>query len=173
MSIQKVAPQIPAAERARIRYEIKAASVVSDDDDCVVVNHNLQKSMSLNSKGYVQIKVFYGSKDKKKQNTKVQLHQFLAYWHPFPDEKVSALFRAAIDQGGIEISHLCNRKNCANPSHLWPESSFHNKSRWMCPVSIYINGVEKPCCPHKPRCVPTAASRAISVAKFSYNTSGT
>lgn len=111
---------------------------------------------SVNEKGYVQIKVKtpYLKADNTNPNTKVQLHQLLAWNHP--DETTRECFRAAIEAQELEISHLCNNKLCTNSDHLFPEKSFNNKKRWGCPVVIFINGLQHLCCKCEPRCVPTA-----------------
>lgn len=166
MSKTRAVCDIPQANVDRMLREVKLA-IVDSPDDCCPVDVSKQRSLSLNTKGYVQIKVYYGSKDKKKQNKKVQLHQLVAYHHPDPVAQQN--FRTAICDGVLEISHLCGNKLCANPTHLCMESSHKNKCRWTCPVVIYINDVEKPCCPHSPMCIPTAESRRVSHNKFSFD----
>jgi hypothetical protein len=114
------------------------------------VNVNLSRLLSLNGKGYVQIKVPHHPSP----NKKVQLHQLVAWMHS--DLEQREILRAAIHGGHKEISHLCKQKRCMNPSHLMAESCAANKSRNGCPAVIRINGTLHPCCKHKPKCIPTA-----------------
>jgi len=117
---------------------------------------NVTGRFSQNAKGYIQIKVKtpHLSTDTSKTNTKVQLHQLIAWNHP--DAEKRDIFRDAIQKGEKELSHLCGNKRCANPDHLAIEDSFTNKSRWGCPAVIIINNKQYPCCKHKPSCIATA-----------------
>ena len=98
---------------------------------------------SKNEKGYIQIRV--------EGNVKVQLHQLIAWMHP--DMSTRTQFRQDILYTELEISHLCNNKRCANPDHLWAESSAVNKSRNYCEPVVYINSVPVPHCRHHPPCI--------------------
>jgi len=111
---------------------------------------------SKNAKGYIQIKVKTprSSTDTTNPNSKVQLHQLIAWSHP--DATRRETFRAAIKNGSGEVSHLCSNKSCANPNHLTIEDSYINKTRWGCPAVIKINEQLYPCCKHVPLCIATA-----------------
>lgn len=116
---------------------------------------NVTGRFSKNAKKYIQIKVKTprSSTDTTSTNSKVQLHQLIAWSHP--DATKRETFRAAIQSGKGEISHVCSNKACANPDHLTSEDSYTNKTRWGCPAVIFINDVKKPCCKHNPLCIPT------------------
>lgn len=75
------------------------------------------------------------------------------------DRNKRALFRAAIQDPTLEISHLCPHKNCCEPSHFCAEDSYTNKTRWGCPVIIFINHWEYSCCTHDPKCIPSPKTR--------------
>ncbi len=115
---------------------------------------------SRNAKGYVQVKVKTPNlaTDTTPPNEKVQLHQLLAWNHPAAAMRAS--MRAAIagskdDSGAtMEISHLCDMKDCSTTDHLCAESSIKNKTRWGCPAVIFINEVMHSCCKCTPMCVP-------------------
>lgn len=127
------------------------------DDGCVIVS--IGGRISKNAKGYIQIKVKNpdDATDKTPPNTKVQLHQLIVWNHPDKDKR--AKFQQVIMDQSLEISHLCPNKNCANPEHFCAEDSFTNKTRWGCPVVIYINGQEYSCCKHNPKCIPGPDNR--------------
>lgn len=117
---------------------------------------NVTGRFSKNAKKYIQIKVKTprSSTDTTSTNSKVQLHQLIAWSHP--DAAKRETFRAAIRSGDGEVSHLCGNKCCANPDHLTIEDSYTNKTRWGCPVVIKINKQLHPCCKHLPLCIATA-----------------
>lgn len=108
---------------------------------------------SENNKGYVQIKVFYGSSLKAEQNCKVQLQQIVAWTDP--DETRRARLNELLGEAGLEISHLCHNKRCSNPAHLYLEHSIVNKSRNWCPVFVVHGDAWLPACRHEPRCILT------------------
>jgi hypothetical protein len=120
---------------------------------------------SLNNKGYVQIKVHYGSKITAEQNMKVQLQQLVA-WNDSVNEARRSRLRSELGTSGLEISHLCHNKNCANPDHLYLEDSLVNKSRNWCAVYVVYDGKWLPVCKHEPKCVLTPAVKA-SVPRYS------
>jgi hypothetical protein len=141
---------------------IPPSSASSDDgsDCCAVVNARLSTRLSCNQKGYVQLKVKTpkDTHDSTPPNCKVQLHQLLAWTHPDPVAR--ATLRAAISNGQLEISHLCENKACATYSHLCAEDSWTNKTRLTCEVVVYVGGVEYCICRHQPACVLTPAKQA-------------
>lgn len=119
---------------------------------------------SLNQKGYVQIKTSTAT-EKSNTNEKLQLHH-LAIWH-HPDENYRNHVREVLRNGKhkIEISHLCNFKQCCNPAHMYLESSASNKSRNYCIAFVHtLTGGWFPTCQHQPRCVYTTQSRIIELA---------
>lgn len=128
-------------------------------EDCNAINVNRSTHLSVNSKGYVQIKVKTPNDkgDTSSPNLKVQLHQLLAWTHP--DEDMRVHLRAAIETKTMEISHLCGNKRCTTPSHLCAEDSWANKTRITCEVAIYVDGVEYQICRHEPRCILTTDKR--------------
>ena len=141
---------------------------------CLVVNVGGDTKLSLNRKGYVQIKVtpdpthedpFFHSAGSC-TNTKVQLHQLVGWMH---EEEGEFVFRQGIRAGDLELSHLCHNKACANPYHLTLEDSFTNKSRNYCEAMVIINGEEHSVCRHKPRCVITDRIRERAL-RFSVST---
>jgi hypothetical protein len=146
------------------------SSCASHSGTCVMVNVTASPKLSVNSKGYVQLKVpldpTHPDSDfrtpSKCKNKKVQLHQLVA-WLAVKDE--AHLHRAAILEGKNEVSHLCHEKACANPDHLTTESSFINKSRSFCEVIVLVNGQAKSICRHNPKCVVTSRvlARAIKL----------
>ena len=116
------------------------------------------KRFSLNQKGYVQIAVKTPGDvyDLTKPNTKIQLHQVIA-WNA-SNVLTRGIFRQGIKHG-LEVSHLCKNKRCTNIKHLAIESSRYNKSRNSCPVIVFINYQEILCCKHLPRCIPTEGDK--------------
>ncbi len=118
---------------------------------------------SANGKGYIQIKVKtpYAKGDQTSPNSKVQLHQLLAWNHS--DPTMREMLRRSIVEQALEISHLCDNKSCANPDHLCAESSFKNKQRWGCPVVIFINNVMHMCCKCDPQCIPNPDKIAFAL----------
>jgi len=139
--------------------EIARKAAIIDDCGCHLVSITKHKALSLNKKGYVQMKV----KDPN-PNKKVQLHQLVCWMHPEPETQVR--FRSAIRDGGLEISHLCKKKECMNPAHFVAESSAANKARNGCIATIRINGKFYPCCKHVPQCVPNAEDKATALEFF-------
>jgi len=126
-------------------------------DGCRRLKLPSNSRFSRNGKGYVQVKVVNAGDPRVTTNTKAQLHQVTAWQHPDP-EKREAL-RTAIQDGKLELSHLCPNKDCTNPDHIVAESSWINKTRWGCPVSIFINDEERSCCQHNPACIPSDETR--------------
>jgi Zinc-binding loop region of homing endonuclease len=117
-------------------------------DGCLLVSP-INGRFSLNSKGYVQIKVAKLDNSLTTSNSKVQLHQIMAW------NSSDTTLQSCIRSTKLEISHLCQFKNCANDKHLVAETSFQNKQRWTCPCIVYIARVEKLNCVHGPRyCIP-------------------
>jgi len=108
---------------------------------------------SENNKGYVQIKVFYGSSLKAEQNCKAQLQQIVAWTDP--DETRRTRLHELLGEPGLELSHLCHNKRCSNPAHLYLEHSIVNKSRNWCPVFVVHGDAWLPACRHEPRCILT------------------
>ena len=81
----------------------------SDGYGCLLVNPSRSSKLSLQAKGYVQIKVDGHANP----NKKVQLHQLVAWQHPDLARRLE--LRAAIRDGLQEISHLCKQKRCMTP----------------------------------------------------------
>jgi hypothetical protein len=111
---------------------------------------NVTGPLSLNAKGYIQVKV-----PDSNPNHKVIAHTVVVYDRPhYPLD----LVRLAERDAGLahwEVSHRCRNKRCIKPSHLVVESSACNKSRTYCEVVIYINGIQQSVCRHTPRCKVT------------------
>jgi hypothetical protein len=146
------------------------ACATEDDDGCLLVNVDRSTRLSANAKDYVQIKIPVDPKHPLAEyrqaatctNKKVQLHQLVMWTATLDGEH---LFRPAIKEAELEISHLCSQKNCANSQHMWPETSSVNKSRNYCEVVIEVNGTLRNVCRHMPRCVATK-SKKDNVLRF-------
>jgi hypothetical protein len=119
---------------------------------------------SLNNKGYVQIKTST-LQLARETNEKIQLHH-LAIWH-HPETEYRAVARQQLQDGKekLEVSHLCNFKQCCNPEHMRLESSNRNKSRNYCvafvqaPTNQWFRA-----CEHQPPCVVTTTSHILALA---------
>ena len=139
-------------------------NTVLNGDLCMPVDVYGSKKFSLNTKGYLQLKVPYDPNHFLMEyrlpgtctNKKVQLHQ-LVMW--MAELEGVFLHRAAIEGGELELSHLCGLKTCANSNHIWPETSACNKSRNYCEVVINVDGVLFNICRHHPRCIATEAKQ--------------
>lgn len=124
---------------------------------CQIVSVRTNTRLSLNAKDYVQIRVKSQSKaDNTHSNTKVQLHQLVAWTHSDPSKRL--VFQNAIQHSNLEISHLCHRKDCCNEDHLVAEDSLTNKSRNYCPVVVRIDHASTfeylDICRHTIKCIP-------------------
>jgi hypothetical protein len=114
---------------------------------CRQIDISQSTRLSLNLKGYVQIKTCSPGSP----NEKVQLHQLLIWEHPNLDHR--AFVRHNIANTRLEASHLCHNKKCTNPWHLWLEPSEVNKSRRYCEVSIVVSKRRLMVCRHEPHCI--------------------
>lgn len=149
----RVAAELSDEQLTRALTHASRTALKSSFGDCLCVRVDKSPKLSLNLKGYVQIKVD-GHENK---NKKVQLHQAVVWMHSDPEKRI--LFRHAITNKAseLEISHLCRDKTCMNENHFVAEPVSANKSRNGCAVAIRIHDVVYPCCPHAPKCVPTSA----------------
>lgn len=118
--------------------------------DCKDVDIKAHTCLSLNQKGYVQIK----TNSHGKPNEKVQLHQLVLWNHSNPQTR--ELSRKLILTRGYEVSHLCHNPLCTEAEHLWTEKSEVNKSRRYCEVNFSFNGILFSVCRHTPKCIFTA-----------------
>ncbi len=126
---------------------VTANTLPPTPDGCLLLRH-ITGPFSLNSKKYVQIKVPKLNNPKTNANSKVQLHQFIAW-----NSQDTSLRNAS--KMKLEISHRCQFKHCANPQHLTAETSYKNKCRWTCPCIVMVNGKERLNCLHGPaHCIP-------------------
>jgi hypothetical protein len=159
----RVVSQLSPAQCDKMMHLVNHCAVWNADQ-CLVVDVNRSSRLSLNSKGYVQIKVptdpdhclqVYRTPTLC-QNKKVQLHQLVMWTASL--EGVH-LHRSFITEASLEMSHLCGNKACANENHLWPEPSSVNKSRNFCEVVVVVNETVLNVCRHVPRCVLTQHKR--------------
>lgn len=121
----------------------------SNHEDCKDINVNASTRLSLNQKGYVQIK----TNNPEKPNEKVQLHQLILWNHP--DHQTRTLCRTLIVTSGNEVSHLCHNPLCATAEHLWAEESEINKSRRWCEINVVHSRTLLAVCRHSPKCIFT------------------
>lgn len=156
----RVVTTLSPTELAHCQHVINCAKFKLEGD-CRLIDASPRNGLglSLNQKGYVQIKV---SGDD--PNKKVQLHQFIAWQHPDPVRREQ--LREAIKHTTLEISHLCNNKSCANPDHLFAETSARNKERNTCEVVVKLNEKLYDICRHEPKCVRT---KRVLERAFSFN----
>lgn len=144
-----------AAPRAKINYEqdvgsARAAELIQTKraKSCVVdtsTNCWLFKG-SVNSDGYGQV---YAKKNcdvlrtGRSSQTALLLHRL-------------AFLASNGTDAQNHASHLCDRRNCFNPSHIVDESAQVNNSRKGCPGPIYCSAhghLIVDLCAHIPRCV--------------------
>jgi len=85
-----------------------------------------------NGRGHVQIKV---------DGIKYLGHRMMAMWWKK---------RFLPYNNNIEASHLCGRRWCINPRHLWMEKAAVNLERYCCHRHQKTTGY---LCPHYPRCI--------------------
>lgn len=145
-------------KNASLMQMIGQHQLQSNRDGCQRLQVESHTAFSYNTKRYVQVKVRTSNREHWiPMNQKVQLHQLIAWNHPDPGQR--ATYREAIRRSRLEVSHLCENKDCCNSDHLTMEASYKNKSRWECPVIIFINEVEHQCCKHEPKCIPSDSLR--------------
>jgi hypothetical protein len=139
-----------------------AACCTPDENGCLVIDVDQSSRLSLNGKGYVQIKVPFDPNHHDPEmrtaaackNKKVQLQQLVLWMHALGGSYPN---RQQIEEAKLEVSHLCHNKLCANPNHLALEDSLTNKSRNYCEVVVRLRQVPFSICRHRPRCVATRA----------------
>lgn len=160
---KRVASKLSEAKHDELVKLIQRSNKVITSRGCSLLVIGKKSRFSLNKKEYVQIKVKTPNDafDETPPNRKAQLHQIIAWNHPNSDQR--AVFRTAITEAKLEISHTCSNKSCTNAAHLCAEDSLSNKSRWGCPAVIYINNDEYPCCKHHPRCIPSEEQVATAL----------
>lgn len=72
---------------------------------------------AIDSHGYGQVNVYLGVRDEKKRSTTARAHRRSYEHHKGPIQE------------GLELDHLCRRRNCINPAHLEPVTTRENGLR--------------------------------------------